>query len=229
MNKLLKRLIKIFLWSAAGILLLLIILLILLQTAFFQQFLTGKLAAYLSNKLQTEVRIGAIQVAFPKTIVIHDFYIEDQKKDTLAYVHELGVDMNMVDVLFHKRISLDKIKLNTATIHIYRTLPDSLYNFDFIQKAFASANAETKKADTTASSYTILIGSISLENIYATYHDEPAGNDASVKLGSLDLQFDPFDLNQKKIFLQSLQWKNSSVFLQSIQNFTSRHDSIDSV
>ncbi|NGM90819.1 hypothetical protein G5B35_26305, partial [Parapusillimonas sp. SGNA-6] len=55
----------------------------------------GKVTHYLETKIGTPVRIGYINIAFPKKLVLEDIYFEDQSRDTLLAGEKLSVDISM--------------------------------------------------------------------------------------------------------------------------------------
>jgi translocation and assembly module TamB len=65
------------------------ILLFLLTKEKYQNILLGKATKYLSEKLKTRVHIDHVKFSFFNHFDIHGVYVEDQQKDTLAYVGTL--------------------------------------------------------------------------------------------------------------------------------------------
>src|SRR3712207_2779927 len=86
----------IFLLSLIG---LIFILLLLIQTAPVQNFARKKIVGYLSNKLQTRVEIGRLDIDFPKKLVLENVYFEDKTKDTLLAGKQLKVDLDMFKLI----------------------------------------------------------------------------------------------------------------------------------
>ena len=77
--------------------------------------------------------------------------------------------------------------LDHWTVSIERLLPDSVFNYAFIVKAFASGNTSQEKAAEGNSQWTFELGNIHLVNIRAHYKDDATGNDAhSVSFRSPD-------------------------------------------
>jgi uncharacterized protein involved in outer membrane biogenesis len=172
--------------DAIGIIVLLVILIILLNTCFFQNFLTGKATGYLSDKLGTTVRLEEINLDFPTSLYLKNFFIADQKKDTLAYVHELTVSISMWSLLKGQAI-IHSVKLNGATVHLKRSSADSTFNFEFIAAAFESGKPpkEEKPADTTAA-FNILLTEVILDALYFTIDDEVGGMHGATRIGHLE-------------------------------------------
>ena len=177
----------------------LLLALIALQFPQTQKFITQKVVMFLSEKWQTRVEVGGINIGFPKSILITDIYIEDQDQDTLWYSHEVEADINFYSLLKSK-IVINSLDIENVTAHVKRTLPDSSFNFDFIIQAFASNSVEVKqKADTTEKSkWTFTILNVNLSGINFTFSDEPGGNNIALNLGELNIELNEFDMEHNK-------------------------------
>ncbi|CAN5564622.1 translocation/assembly module TamB domain-containing protein [soil metagenome] len=180
-------------WIFISIFALIIIVIVALQIPATQNFITGKAINFLEERIGTRVELAEINIGFPKSIVIRDFYMEDQSQDTLLYAHRLAVNVDMFGFL-RQEIQINSIELERMTAHVYRTLPDSTFNFDYIIDAFASE--EEQSEDTTESAWDISLYELGLQDIYLTYRDEVTGNDVNLRLGEFELEMDEFDLNQ---------------------------------
>jgi translocation and assembly module TamB len=215
-KKTLKRVVKIFLWLIGITLSLIIILVIVLQFPKTQTYLAHKATAYLSGKIKSKVELGGITIAFPKSIVLDELYIEDLHNDTLLYSHSLNIDINLSDLLSNK-IVINSIEANQMTAHIHGEYPDTNFNYSFIADAFSSPKTETvsKPKDSTGG-WQFSIKHIKLQNIYLTYNDTLGGTIANIKLGELETTLDAFDLDKKKIHAETIKLLNSAVGL--VQN-----------
>jgi hypothetical protein len=100
-----KTILKIGAWTVGSIVGLLFILVLLIQLPSVQNYLTDRATGYLEKKLKTQVEIGEINVAFPKSILLKDICLKDQKKDTLLYAHRLAVDIGFFG-FFAKKIDI---------------------------------------------------------------------------------------------------------------------------
>ena len=137
MKKTFHKILKIIAWITGSILLLLIIVLILIQVPAVQNVIKNKFVAYLENKIHTKVSVGKLDVDFPKKIVLENIYFEDQGKDTLLYGGKISVDISMFKLL-RNTVEIKQLELNDIKANIYRLLPDTVFNFDYIIKAFAA-------------------------------------------------------------------------------------------
>ncbi|WP_207434244.1 translocation/assembly module TamB domain-containing protein [Sabulibacter ruber] len=186
----------VLLWIIGIVLVLVVLLLVALQIPKVQDFAASKAENYLQNKLGTEVQIGKFRSDFRKDILLEGVYLEDQKGDTLWYSQRLAVNLDILGILKSK-VALKSLELENATAHLYRTLPDSTANFDFILEAFASPADTTTVTDTTSAGFTYDIGTIDLKNIFLTYRDEVNGQNVRTRVGNLNVKMDELDLTKE--------------------------------
>jgi hypothetical protein len=179
--------IGIFILSLIG---LIVLLLIAIQTAPVQNFARGKIVSFLQNKLKTRVEIRALDIDFPKMLVLQGVYIEDKTKDTLVAGNQLKVDIDMFKLL-SSQIQINEINLNGITAKIKRQLPDTVFNYQFIVDAFASPKDTAAKTDTSAMK--MAIDKIIVDKTRLVYYDVVTGNDVDVYLNHFDTRIDTFD------------------------------------
>ncbi|RXK81208.1 translocation/assembly module TamB domain-containing protein [Filimonas effusa] len=191
MKKIVLKLLKILAWLVGSIVILLILVLILIQVPAVQQFAKKKIVVFLEKKLQTKVAIGRLDINFPKRIVLENIYFEDQRKDTLLYGDTIRVDIALLKLLKNE-VELNHLELNGIRANIYRLSPDTVFNFDYIVKAFGSEQ-KTEKVSTDTSSMKFSIGDIVLKNIGGRFHDDVSGNDARFHLASFQTRIKEFD------------------------------------
>lgn len=174
---------------------------LLLQVPQVQGFIKDTAVNYLSHKLHTPVRIGRLSIDFPNSIELDHVYVADQKKDTLLYTDTLFVGVDMMGLL-RGHVNIGDLKVARLSAYVYRTLPDTVFNFAYIVKAFSSPNPPKK--DTAASSTTFAIHHIALSGIHLRYKDDVTGYDADVHLGDFRTWFRTFDPDKKRFSLDSI-------------------------
>lgn len=159
-----------------------------LQLPAVQLFAARKTTALLSEKLQTKVNVGRFTTDWKNSVVLKDFYLADRRQDTLLYAERVGLDLDMLGLL-QKKMHVRDFKIDNGLLQIRSSLPDSLYNFDFIKSAFASPTEETPDL---APSYTYKLKAIRLTNIRVKVKDEVRGNYGQARIGKLGVQLKEF-------------------------------------
>ncbi len=193
---------KTVLWIIASVLFLLLLVAILIQIPAVQNYVKGKAVTFIQNKIHTKVQIGHISLGIPKTLVLDDVYFEDQKKDTLIAGKKLKVDISMYKLLQHT-VEINEINLNGITANINRGA-DSVFNFDYILKAFASKPPEKPKPVDTSSAMVISIDKIILDKIHISYKDAITGYNVNFFLGHFDTRIKTFDLDKMKFAIPKI-------------------------
>ncbi|MCF6241616.1 MAG: hypothetical protein L3J74_09755 [Bacteroidales bacterium] len=106
-----------------------------------QTWISQKISTYISNKINTKVTLKGVDISIFDHFIFEEFYIEDQKSDTLVFVNKLAINLDYFDLATQK-IAIDAIKLDNFVSHIYY---DSLNvsNFQFILDNLASSEEDT--------------------------------------------------------------------------------------
>jgi hypothetical protein len=212
LKRIARKTLKILAWVLASILFLILLVLVLIQIPAVQNFAKDKAVSYLQKKIKTKVSIGELHIAFPKQIVLQNVFFEDQKKDTLLYGKELRVDIAMLKLL-RSNISVDYLELNGIRTNIYRLKPDTVFNFDYIVKAFAGTSSSAEKSADTSSSFTFNLGKIVLKNVSADFKDDASGNDVFLKIKKFETKIDKFDLDKYFFSINNIRLNGFTTFI----------------
>lgn len=161
-----------------------------------QNYITHKATDYVISKTHTKIELQRLYIGFPKTVVIEGLFAEDLNHDTLIYVGQLELNVDLFELL-NKRVEVADLLITDLNSHIKRSLPDSSFNFNFLIKAFS--NDGIKKGplpeDTTSSTWKIAANIIQLKNIHASFSDEVNGMHMLYAIGNFKLKLKSMDLN----------------------------------
>jgi hypothetical protein len=193
---------KTILWIIASVIFLVLLIIILIQVPAVQNFVKDKAVTFIEGKIHTKVKIGHITLGLPKLIVLEDVYFEDQKKDTLIAGDKLKVDISLLKLLSHK-VEVNEIDLEGITTNISRSA-DSVFNFDYILKAFAGEQKKPVKPTDTSSTMKFSIGTVILDRINVSYKDKVTGNDIKFILGHFDTRIKDFDMDKMKFTIPKI-------------------------
>lgn len=206
MKKILRKFFKIVLWLLGIVVFLVVLVLILIQVPAVQQFAKNKVVAFLEKKLKTRVSIGRLDINFPKRIVLEKIYFEDQRKDTLLAGDTIRVDISMLRLL-RNEVEVSYLELTGITANIYRLKPDTVFNYDYIAKAF-SGEQKKETPDTGTSTMKFKLGDIVLKRIRGSFHDDVTGNDARFVLGNFHTAIKTFDLDKLVFSIPDISLEN---------------------
>ena len=182
-----------------SLLLLTVILLFSLRFPAVQNFAKGHLVNYLEEKIGTPVSLDRVFVGFPNKIQMENLHLHGQKTDTLLYVGDLNVGLN-IPKLLSNTVDLTDIDIENLRANVVRN-PDGTFNFDYIIDAFV-----TKDEDATEESpWIISLDKINLENIGITFNDQQARNDLQVFFNRFNVSVQTFDLENNTYAVGDLE------------------------
>lgn len=207
-----KLVFKILFWLVGSIITLLLLVIFMIQIPTIQNIIRKQAITFVENKINTPVEIVSISIKLPKLVVLKGVYFEDQNGDTLLAGESLSVDISLLKLL-KNQIEINKVDLQGITANVSRTMPDSVFNFDYILNAFVSADASPP--DTTGG-MTFSIKKINLDRIRVTFNDAVTANDVSIYIDHFDTRIKTFDLDNMKFSLPDIKLSGlNAVVVQS--------------
>lgn len=105
-----------------------------LHTRAVQTYIVGKVTQHLSNMLKADVSIAKFHYIPLSHLTIDSVYLSDQQHDTLAYIEQLQLEFQPLDITLN-RINIQQLHLKKPYINI-QSLSDSTLNFQFLADAF---------------------------------------------------------------------------------------------
>ncbi|MFO7369032.1 MAG: translocation/assembly module TamB domain-containing protein [Bacteroidales bacterium] len=116
--------------------------------------------------------------------------------------------------LISSNIDISSFALENAMINLYRRDTDSLFNFNFLLKAFSEPSTIKKVNPKSASKWTFSIINVSLNNIRFRYDDEFGGMNVTAVLGDLELKMDKTDIAKSIYSIDELQIESLKAYVQ---------------
>ena len=170
-----------------------------LQLSFVQNFLIGKVAASLSDKLHAKVRVQNIDYHFFDKMAMKGLLVEDKQKDTLLYAGNAQV--NITDWFFLKnKATLKFVALDDAVVNMQRS-KDSVWNYQFLVDYFGSSSDSSKKKK---GGIEFDIKVFQFTNIQFNQVDKWVGQNMRMSVKKLDLFADDINFTKKLINLNTL-------------------------
>ena len=235
----LKRFFKILGYFLLTIILLIVIGLYLLTKEKYQNMLVKKATAYLSEKLHTKVEINHVNFSFFNNFNLQGVYIEDDKKDTLAYIGNLQLKTSelLSNYWNNENSVIHNATIENANVFLNRS-KDSIWNYDFI----ALALNENSKNDTTkvevvqpktekvsASNPTIDIQNIAFKNVKFYMDDAWVGENMRFAIAELNIEVDELNIDKKKLKIDEIVFREANIDVKEyVGNRPKRKKIIDS-
>nr|NQU90138.1 translocation/assembly module TamB domain-containing protein [Bacteroidota bacterium] len=217
-----KRTIRILIRIFAIILGILLMIVFLLNTSPVQTLITGKICAYLEDKIGTPVDVGSVKITFPKAIKISGVYLQDQQDDTLLYLGELKVDIDLLK-LIRKRIEVNSLTISNLHANVHRKAPQNLFNFQYIPDAFSSTGSPETTELCTGDPWTFSVSGVFLENVQGSYYDDLIGTDAGFNLGKLSIALSALNLDDLMFDVDNIELNNTRGFVEMWQVLSSEN------
>lgn len=170
MAKVLKILGRIVGISFEWVLLVLILFAFAIRTSQFQTYLGSLATNFLSEELNTELRIGKIDIVFFDKVYLKDVFVRDLHGDTLASLDQIMVRVKSFDV-GGDYINLRSVGLSKGRVGIERDTITGDYNYEFIADYFSGKKSNKPKKDPPR----VTIENVDVEWVTISYDDNRKG------------------------------------------------------
>ena len=164
----------------------------------------------MSEKLNTEIEIGGVDIAFFLDIVLEDIYIKDLHNNTLLYAEKLQLDVNKFSNSNHI-ITLGNIILKKSIIGLRRYKGEEKMNFRFITDYFSSKDTTT----TEPVNWTINCEGLEIVDSRLIYQDQKK---MAIEKNRKGIDFNNLDLTSLNIKMEDLDTNEDTIsaYIQNI-------------
>ena len=113
-----------------------------------QTFVARSIAFQLSEKLDSEIKIGSIYISLKLDVTLKDVSVNDQKGNRIFKAKKLELDIEKIDTK-NNILKFAGIKINTPDINLIKYKGDSTFSFKFLTEYFKSNDVknDTIEAD----------------------------------------------------------------------------------
>ncbi|HEX6334335.1 MAG TPA: translocation/assembly module TamB domain-containing protein, partial [Flavisolibacter sp.] len=179
-----------------AVLALLCLVIAFIQTERGQNWLARQVTARFSRELQTRIDIKHVRFHFFNRMDLEGVLVEDQKKDTLLAAGRVRV--RITDWFFFKdKAVLEYVGLDDAVVYFNRT--DSVWNYDFLEKYFASSGGGQKKAGIEFD-----LKKVVMNRVLFVKKDAWIGNDLTIRVRGLDLDANEISATKKMVNIRNV-------------------------
>jgi uncharacterized protein involved in outer membrane biogenesis len=126
-----------------------------------QTYIIEKVANHLSKELDIDVHIGQFYYQPLSDLTIDDIYISDQQKDTLAYLEQIYINFDPLQLKDYL-LDIEQVFVKEPYINLY-TLSDKTLNCQFLLDAF--------QRDSTVFPLKVSINQLLLEQTRIRYNE----------------------------------------------------------
>ncbi|MBL7765682.1 MAG: translocation/assembly module TamB domain-containing protein [Chitinophagaceae bacterium] len=220
-----KRLLKILGYTLLVILLLVVVAVWMLSRERYQNLLVKRVAKYLSEKMHTRVEVAHVKFGFFNQFDIQGVYIEDQQKDTLAYIGTIRLKTSELFSNYWNNQApvLKDALIDDVLVQMKRSFKSDRWNYEFISEAFASSNQDTTSVKTetavkkSSSEPDFDLKHITLSRVRFHMDDAWRGEDMHFDVGSLDLNIEQLNLAEKKLGLNGIAIDRADILVKEYE------------
>ena len=183
---------------------------LILQSPAVQTYLAQKLALKLSAELNTNITIQGVSITFFDEVKLKDVLVEDQKHDSLLFVHELVASIDSFSIK-KRYVSIDQLKLDQTYLNV-NTDSVGNPNYQFLLDLFGQK--DTVKTDSLNTSYDFVVNKFDFNDAKINYaYADSAGahkiflDDISFAVSGIKVlaenigfRINKFELNDQKEF-----------------------------
>lgn len=219
-RRILKRFFGFFKWLLFIVFFLLVLSWALLQSKTVQNYLVQEITTRLSSDLNTEVSIKGVDIEFFDKLILEEFYLEDQKGDTLLYSQELKADFKTSMIqLFSKELEVDNIYLTNAQVNIVRDSSEQYNRLQFLIDYFKSDPKKKKKKSSSSKPFLLEINGVYLNDVQFYQDDNVSGQLLAIYVDDGEILLDQLDLSNNRVDVKSIILRNPLVKVEEKQKF----------
>ncbi len=207
------RIIRVFALLAVTWLALLFSVILVLNIPAVQFYITGIAGKWLSEKIDSQVSVGGVNIVFPSSVSVKKVFVADQQADTLLYLHGLNIRVDFFR-LISNTIRVKNLEIDGLVSRISRKAPQNEFSFQFIVDAFATNDTLPEPENPASKPWTFDVRNVELTNVSARYCDDVTGLNALLNLGGLFLQIKTLNPYEHEFRIDRVELLNTTVLVE---------------
>ena len=168
-----------------------------------QNKLVTWMTGYLSNQLQTEVKIDYINFSFFDEFLMEGFLIEDLDSDTILYAEELKADIAVFSIL-RRETHIDNLSLKNAQFNMIAPKGDKFSNLQFIFDRFFPPGPPQPPTPEKPITFDFNIKKVTLDNLSAKIYNHYNGILMDYFVDKGHFYFDYMSLKDKEMVIDQI-------------------------
>ncbi len=166
-DEILKKLKHIISWTIWSLLALYVLLIVLIHVPSIQSWIGQQVADAISQKLNTEVSVGRVDLGFFNRLIIDDVVVHDQASEKLLHARRMAVKMELMPLL-NGRFNISSAQLLGTQVRLYRDSANAVPNYQFVIDALSSPKKDEP------SRMNLHVGSLIVRNLSVSYDQNDA-------------------------------------------------------
>jgi hypothetical protein len=122
------------------------LLILSLNTAFIQGQMGLVVSKQLSQLLNSEVKVGKVELQLLNRIVISDVQLKDQEGKEMLQVARLSSKFDLIPLLTQQKVVINNVQLSSFKARLHKKTLQDKPNYQFLIDAFASSNQKKQSS-----------------------------------------------------------------------------------
>ncbi len=188
---------------------LIILFLFLIRFSFFQNKITKEVTNYISNEINSKIRIGKVSLNGFTNLQFYQIFIPDLNGDTILSVPKVVVDIEDINWLDRKFI-IDQVIFKDAEIVLRKNPSKEKYEIEFLLNSFEKNQRESND-------YQLLVREFKIENSQFSHFS----NSNITECYNIDFQY--FKFTNINLLLNNISLDNN-LFFSKISDLQFQHE-----
>lgn len=195
-----------------GLALLLVLLYFVLQLSVVQNWLIGKVTAYLSEELHTKVELRHVGLSFFDNVELEGLYIQDLEGDTLLYAEKFSASLNSnIFSLLQNKLEFNEISLTHARVNIQRPENSENNTLQFLLDYFSGSKPKTPSKP---KAFRLKIRNLNLTDVVFLKDDQVGGRRMCFEVPKGNIRLNNLDMAAHLVDIRSASFEGFSFTLQ---------------
>lgn len=211
-------LLKVVLWIVG----ILILMSFVLHIPVVQQWSIRKLSGYLTNRLDTEVKVSRVDFNIFRHLTLNDLMIEDpyQKGDTILYTERIHLRFRNLFSLLNNSLTLQNVNLADARLHIKRREDENTTNLSLLLSRLQSPDLNTSPREETRDRKNLVLNfrNFMLERAHLLYEDHQNGQTINGFLPQTELGIRKLNFETHQLLARDIRLEQPIITVKNIEN-----------
>lgn len=189
---------------------------LLLKSPVVQTYLAQKFATYLSEKYNTTITVKGVSIEFFNNVVLDEVLIEDQKHDSLLFIHELVASIDSFSIK-NQYFTIGKLKLDKTSIKINTDLTGTP-NYQFLINQFITK--DTLKNDSLR--FDFILNKFEFNNSNLRYAYRDSLGDHQIFMDDISFEVSEMKILDEKMAFQITRFQMNNRKDFRLEDFTAQ-------
>ena len=167
---------------------------IVAKSSRIQTFLTKKIISSVKENLGVDIEVKKVELELIKSVVLKDVLIKDHHQDTLAFISDLSIDINLFE-FSELNISLDELDIEKSKFNLITYQGEEKSNLSVFLSKLKKDSTQNK----SKTNLNLIVDDLSIDDLDVKIVNQNKSKKVA-KVDYADLSFKNIDLDASDIF-----------------------------